>query len=479
MRLSKIEKIRWKRGEEWFEKWSDTELAFKSFHSNQNPLLAIFHQGGLDSLAHNTVWYYSDWTLWGQDKDKASANELILQKLVSKEKKYLKKIKEVIAQTKKAKTINSDLLKKTKYAFSLMHYIFVTDLGGHLSPAINKRMKNLSLPDQEIERIKDYLLMQDNLYLFTKEEKDLRKISELFKNIHGANIAKSYSQLNPKIKRLLMQHQKEYCWIQYGGIDTQPYILEEIFDRLRELLKDSRQPENLKDRQRKTILNKLVKKDIHYFDLIKQYIYLDNLAAGLHRYLFFLIATLIKKKVEISYKDLTWYSFQELEQLVKNNKIIPKTQLSKRKKYRIMVQINGKINFFYGRGLFEKIEAIIPKKNLYNKIRTITGNIACRGIAKGKVTIIKGIKDIRKMKKGNILVAPNTDPELVITMRKAAAIITDWGGVTSHAAIVSREFGIPCIVGTDIATQVLKDGDLVEVDADKGIVKIIDSTISS
>ena len=58
-------------------------------------------------------------------------------------------------------------------------------------------------------------------------------------------------------------------------------------------------------------------------------------------------------------------------------------------------------------------------------------------------------------------------------MRKAAAIITDEGGITSHAAIVSREYGIPCIVGTENATKVLKDGDRVEVDAIKGLVKII------
>ena len=56
---------------------------------------------------------------------------------------------------------------------------------------------------------------------------------------------------------------------------------------------------------------------------------------------------------------------------------------------------------------------------------------------------------------------------------KAAAIVTDEGGVTSHAAIVSRELGIPCVVGTKIATKVLKDGDLVEVDANNGIVKIL------
>ena len=78
-----------------------------------------------------------------------------------------------------------------------------------------------------------------------------------------------------------------------------------------------------------------------------------------------------------------------------------------------------------------------------------------------------------KMEKGNIMVAHTTFPALIPAMKKAAAIVTDDGGITCHAAIVARELKIPCVVGTKIATQVLKDGDLVEVDADKGIVKIL------
>jgi pyruvate,water dikinase len=58
-------------------------------------------------------------------------------------------------------------------------------------------------------------------------------------------------------------------------------------------------------------------------------------------------------------------------------------------------------------------------------------------------------------------------------MKKAGAIVTDEGGLTCHAAIVSRELRVPCVIGTKIATKVLKDGDLVEVDADRGIVKIL------
>ena len=72
-----------------------------------------------------------------------------------------------------------------------------------------------------------------------------------------------------------------------------------------------------------------------------------------------------------------------------------------------------------------------------------------------------------------ILIAIATHPDYVIAMQQASAFVTDEGGLTSHVAIVARELKKPCIIGTKIATQVLHDGDLVEVDADKGIVKIL------
>ena len=75
---------------------------------------------------------------------------------------------------------------------------------------------------------------------------------------------------------------------------------------------------------------------------------------------------------------------------------------------------------------------------------------------------------------GDILVTGMTRPEFVPLMKKSSAIITDEGGITCHAAIVSRELKIPCIIGTKIATQILKDGDLVEVDADNGVIKIVE-----
>ena len=104
-------------------------------------------------------------------------------------------------------------------------------------------------------------------------------------------------------------------------------------------------------------------------------------------------------------------------------------------------------------------------------VTEIKGHCACPGFAKGIVKIINSTEEMAKMQKGEILVSQMTNPEIVPAMKKAGAIVTDVGGLTCHAAIISRELRIPCIIGSKIATRVLKDGDLVEVDATKGILR--------
>ncbi|NOZ82125.1 MAG: phosphoenolpyruvate synthase [Candidatus Micrarchaeota archaeon] len=95
---------------------------------------------------------------------------------------------------------------------------------------------------------------------------------------------------------------------------------------------------------------------------------------------------------------------------------------------------------------------------------------ASPGLATGPVKVVLSPEELGKVQKGDVLVTQMTSPDFVVAMEKSAAIITDRGGVTSHAAIVSRELGIPCIVGTGKATEILKDGDIVTVDAYKGVV---------
>jgi len=100
----------------------------------------------------------------------------------------------------------------------------------------------------------------------------------------------------------------------------------------------------------------------------------------------------------------------------------------------------------------------------------LSGSPASPGIGTGPVTILKSPKEIGKIKKGDILVAPMTSPDYVPAMKKSSGIITDQGGQTSHAAIVSRELGIPCIVGAKEATKVLKEGQIVTVNGESGQV---------
>ena len=152
-----------------------------------------------------------------------------------------------------------------------------------------------------------------------------------------------------------------------------------------------------------------------------------------------------------------------------------KSTIEKRKKGFIAYFNKGIIETEYGEGskLLKELYKVMDESFSSHKKSEIRGNVGCRGYAKALASIVLSEKDFFKFKKGNVLVTSMTRPEYIPLMKKASGVITDEGGVTSHAAIISREMGIPCIIGTKNATRILKDGDLVEVDANKGVVKIL------
>ena len=117
--------------------------------------------------------------------------------------------------------------------------------------------------------------------------------------------------------------------------------------------------------------------------------------------------------------------------------------------------------------LAEFNEWTMPRAHEPSELR---GQIACRGCVRGIVRVISDPHADKGFIDGDILVTSMTRPEFVPIMKRAGAVVTNEGGITCHAAIVSRELGIPCVIGTKHATRSLRDGDLVEVDADNGIV---------
>ncbi|MDO8443940.1 MAG: PEP-utilizing enzyme [bacterium] len=107
----------------------------------------------------------------------------------------------------------------------------------------------------------------------------------------------------------------------------------------------------------------------------------------------------------------------------------------------------------------------------------LTGIAASIGEATGRVRIVHSSADAPNFQDGEILVTKLTNPTMIMMMAKAAAIVTDVGGLTSHPAIVSREMGTPCVVSTKVATTVLKDGMLVRVDGKNGKIYLIEEEV--
>lgn len=158
---------------------------------------------------------------------------------------------------------------------------------------------------------------------------------------------------------------------------------------------------------------------------------------------------------------------------VKTNKIPKLKELKTRQKGEIVIY-NGKI---VDKATFKKLAAkynfVLSTDEVSGKGAQVVGQVAFAGIIKGRVRKVMKISDMALMRKGEVLVSYMTMPAFMPALKKAAAFVTDEGGITCHAAIVARELKKPCVIGTKIATQVFKDGDRVEVDAEKGIVRKI------
>ncbi len=107
------------------------------------------------------------------------------------------------------------------------------------------------------------------------------------------------------------------------------------------------------------------------------------------------------------------------------------------------------------------------------EVNEIKGFASSAGMAEGPARVLKLMEDVVKLQPGEIMVAPCTNPSWAPVFTKIRAAVTDIGGLTSHAAIVSREYGLPAVTGTGVATSVIKTGDILKVDGSTGVVTIV------
>ncbi|MDP2685080.1 MAG: PEP-utilizing enzyme [bacterium] len=191
----------------------------------------------------------------------------------------------------------------------------------------------------------------------------------------------------------------------------------------------------------------------------------------------------VAAKNHIIFLDLIdGYFPDDIRNVLRKKILVPKAEIQRRKRF---------VSFYYHRGRVQiatgvaakKLTQRILKNSLPTKtITVLKGQAASQGknpVITGKARIIRLgsheqlAEDMRRFKAGEIIVSMMTQPQIMPIARKSAGIITDEGGICSHAAIISRELSIPCVVGTAVATKIIHDGDLVTIDARKGIVHLL------
>ncbi|MBI2356345.1 MAG: hypothetical protein HYV13_04030 [Candidatus Doudnabacteria bacterium] len=183
------------------------------------------------------------------------------------------------------------------------------------------------------------------------------------------------------------------------------------------------------------------------------------------------ILSAIAKKAHYTLDELKYAGPSEIPDIIKSGNPSRKI-LQERMKGSAVIATRQYAKFFTGRDV-EALKSAMFGRRKQEEVDDFRGLSASTGKAIGPVKVLKSSSEVGKVRAGDILVAVMTRPDYVVAMKKAAAIVTNEGGITSHAAIVSRELGIPCIIGTKIATEVLKDGDIVEVNANHGWVRKI------
>ena len=188
-------------------------------------------------------------------------------------------------------------------------------------------------------------------------------------------------------------------------------------------------------------------------------------------YYFDFLANRMAKDLKITKNDFYQLTYQEVFEAYKNNNLsVTKAEIKKRHRGFVAGVLDNKSIILTG----PKVDILYKFFNQAKKVNTLSGTVASKGKVSGRVKVVNNLKEFDKFKQGDILVTPMTSPDFVVIMKKAKAIITDEGGLSCHAAIISRELGIPSIIGTKVATKTLNVGDLIEVDADRGVVTIIE-----
>lgn len=295
-------------------------------------------------------------------------------------------------------------------------------------------------------------------------------------------------RLSAKAQAEIEDHLDKFAYINRGLATSQPYNFQDIVNRLKEMKKlvasgqsvksmvynasEEKTSDDFKEALARVKPNKIFKKII---DQARLHSYMRNRRVEAFFKADYGASFMYAEIARRSGFNPNWImeiTTEEMFSALNGKKLPSKLEMNRRLKNYAMLVRNSKTQLVSDPALIKKM----MKQYFVDAIpvEEITGRVACLGgIIRGRAKICLDKKEIGKVKKGDILVAQFTTPDFVPAMEKAVAIIADQGGVSSHAAIVSRELGVPCVIDTKNGTRIIKDNDYVEVNAKTGLIKIL------
>jgi len=313
--------------------------------------------------------------------------------------------------------------------------------------------------------------------------KTAEKIARVFPKLPSLRGLKKEKRLYNMLKK----HEMDFYWMQNNYYNVKYLDIEQMYEKIHEIIKDAKKNKMTvgelreeKENELKEIREKrhMLINNLGLSDFIRNLLKIARLFSkwkdvrksgvyiGMYHFDKFLDE--IAKRTSYTKRQLTFSIFPEIKKLLFDKIDMTKEFAEREKKTFVAISQNG--YFIVGGKKADKYFKILDKQK-QESVMEIRGFVASQGYARGKVRIIKKTHEMKEFKTGEILVANQTTPEYLPVMKKAAAIITEQGGITSHAAVVSREIGVPCIIGTKICTKALFNGETVEVDARNGIVR--------
>ena len=286
-------------------------------------------------------------------------------------------------------------------------------------------------------------------------------------------------------QKKLATHAQKYKWLEYGlqgKILSADYFTQEAY-KIRGAAKTilrsfNHEPKTLATKQ-KQIFQEYRIHPIHQkiFRIIQDSFYTRLLSKDSQFFGFYAMEHMLRefgRRANLSLEQVRFLTHREFRQVLLKHLDFRNITVG-RQRYSLFIANKGQTEYFVGTGARAERKKLkfFSEKQKVAAPKTLQGQPAFPGKIVARVKIVNTIPEMAKMHAGNILVSHMTNPGIVPVMKISAGIITDVGGITSHAAIVARELKKPCVIGTKFATKLLKDGDTVELDADKGMIKLV------